>query len=88
MNVRKEIRRLIREALRVQGGTGGRRVCRYCGRESFKGQTEHYRVGVKSQDHGCDMETHEHCAVTVFKEVLKALDAAGAPSAAPEPEQK
>lgn len=71
MNVEKELRRLIRDALFPLGGTGGKRRCRYCGRESFKGQIEHYRVGVKSNKDGCDVETNEHCVVTVVRAALR-----------------
>lgn len=73
MNVERELRRIVRTALEVVGGTGGRRHCQYCGRESYPGQIEHWRVGVKSVHEGCDTETDEHCVVTVAKAALKKL---------------
>lgn len=85
MNVTKELRRLVRDALILQGGTGGLRKCKYCWRTSFAGQPEHYRVGVKTKDeHLLAMrseqfrdrvpdEAHEHCAVTVMREAIKEL---------------
>ena len=68
MNVKSELRRLIREALVVQGGSGGRRECKYCLRESFKGQAEHYLS---------PKESHTHCEVIVMRAALKALRETG-----------
>lgn len=66
MNVKKELRRLIRDAVYEIGGSGGRRLCDYCGRESYRGQPAHYRVEFKG-------ETDEPCAVDVMRAALKEL---------------
>ncbi len=65
MNITKELRRLVREALVTDGGTGGRRHCRYCLRQSFEGQLEHYRK--------LPQESSDHCAVDVMKAAIKQL---------------
>ena len=70
MNVKRELRRLIRGALVDDGGTGGRRHCQYCLRESYKGQVEHYRVGFRGED---GPEADEPCAVDVMRAALKLL---------------
>lgn len=76
--IRQELRRCIREAVREVGGTGGIKECEYCIKRSKKGTTvpgpiEHYRKGVKSNDPWCDVEADEHCVVTVMKAALEAL---------------
>jgi hypothetical protein len=72
MNVRKELRRLIREAINSIGGSGGRRRCKYCLRESYTGQPQHYRVGVKNVE-GTGVEAYAPCAVDVMRAALKEL---------------
>lgn len=71
--LRRELRRLIKEAVRVVGGSGGRRSCEYCLRDSFPGQPQHYRKGFKSNSKFSDVESTEHCAVDVMKAALEAL---------------
>lgn len=71
INVRKELRRLIRDAVYVIGGSGGRRICDYCLRESYPGQPAHYRVDVKGEDG--QAEADEPCQVDIFRAALKEL---------------
>lgn len=71
--VLKELRRLVREALIEDGGTGGRQHCQYCLRESYQGQPQHYRVDVKSDSPGCDVEADEPCAVDIMRAAIKEL---------------
>lgn len=69
MNVRAEMRRIVAGALAVMGGTGGKRECRYCGRESFPGQPAHWRKDFAATEDG--PESDDHCVVTVIREALR-----------------
>lgn len=71
----KELRRIIKEAVTVVGGSGGRRECAYCLRNSFPNQPQHWRKGFKNQDShaGYDVESTHHCPVTVMKAAVEEL---------------
>jgi hypothetical protein len=64
--IKKELRRCIKYAVRVVGGTGGQVECVYCLKRSWPGrQHPHYRKDGKESD--------EHCEATVMEAALKAL---------------
>lgn len=77
MNVKREIRRIIKEALIKEGGRGGIITCQYCLRDSSPGTSrpgsiKHYRKNFKDPKTGHN-EAHEHCLVTVLEQTLKEL---------------